>query len=138
MMIALELHADTSQLVQIALNLVMNAYDALSNGGKITVSTRAIHHGEEMIANLSYTPEDEFICLAVTDSGCGMTDTEATRLFEPFYTTKDTGTGLGLSLVYEIVQELKGSITVSSKLGEGTTFNVILPAYNPKVSGFLT
>ena len=130
--------ADTSQLVQIALNLVMNAYDALSNGGKITVSTRAIHHGEEMIANLSYTPEDEFICLAVTDSGCGMTDTEATRLFEPFYTTKDTGTGLGLSLVYEIVQELKGSITVSSKLGEGTTFNVILPAYNPKVSGFLT
>ena len=69
---------------------------------------------------------DSFI-LTVADNGCGMSEETASRIFEPYFTTKTTGTGLGLTMVYKIVKEFSGDIQVKSLLGEGTVFTISLP-----------
>ncbi len=123
------MHADSSMLEQIAMNLAVNARDAMPNGGQISISTalETIHRAP--------TPKDpesrhgEFICLTFTDAGTGMDTQILRRVFEPFFTTKPVGqgTGLGLSTVFGIVRQHQGWLEVDSKLQQGTTFRIYFP-----------
>jgi PAS domain S-box-containing protein len=108
--------ADPGQLEQVIVNLAVNARDAMPVGGTITISThRATRQGRPMLA------------LEVADTGVGMDDETRTHAFEPFFTTRSEGVGLGLASVYGIVTQSHGEIDVASELGRGTTFTVLLP-----------
>ncbi len=113
--------ADQAQLRQVLLNLVLNARDAMPNGGRITVSTQASDR---------LSGEQAAVSLLVEDTGCGMDEGTRARLFEPFFTTKQPGhgTGLGLATVQRIVSESGGTIEVKSEAGHGTGIEVLLPA----------
>jgi signal transduction histidine kinase len=114
-------HADPAQLRQVLLNLVLNARDAMPQGGRITVRTQAKNR-------LNGT--QPAVSLLVEDNGCGMDEPTRARLFEPFFTTKPPGhgTGLGLATVQRIVSESGGTIDVKSEAGHGTRIEVSLPA----------
>jgi PAS domain S-box-containing protein len=117
--------ADVLQLEQVLINLVVNAKDAMPRGGHITVRTRSV----ELAARAGSAPERRCV-LEVVDNGLGMSDEVKQHLFEPFYTTKRVGegTGLGLAMVYGVVQQCGGTIEVESELGKGSLFRITLPA----------
>lgn len=108
--------ADPGQLEQVLLNLAVNARDAMANGGILEIST--------------FRPDLETVALQVRDTGCGMDQATLSRLFTPFFTTKEPGkgTGLGLSVIHRVVEQSGGRIEVRSRPGEGTTFRILWPA----------
>ncbi len=124
------IYADALEVEQIILNLALNARDAMSHSGQLTICTGLIDVESNKVAQNPEASVGRFVCLSVTDTGCGMDEQLQRRIFEPFFTTKEAGkgSGLGLATVYGIVKELQGWIEVSSKVGVGSTFNVILPA----------
>lgn len=124
--------ADSSQMMQVAMNLLVNARDAISSKGQIAISTRQTTMTAADMAEHPQSRPGRFVCLAVADSGCGMTDAQMAHIFEPFYTTKQPGkgTGMGLAVVYGIVAEHGGWIAVSSTPGQGTVFNLYFPVYD--------
>ena len=125
--------ADPGQVEQIIMNLAVNARDAMPSGGKLTISTKNV----EVKELRSSIPAGDYVRLSVRDSGCGMPDSVKTRIFEPFFTTKEQGkgTGLGLATVYGIVKQSEGYIECTSAPGEGTQFDVYLPAMKPIENG---
>ena len=122
--------ADIGQIEQVIMNLVINARDSMKEGGSITVRTGEMSATDEKLSLISETqPRGQYIFVEVTDTGCGMDEDLVARIFEPFYTTKGLdGTGLGLSVVYGILEQHNGGISVKSELGKGTNFRVYLPA----------
>jgi signal transduction histidine kinase len=107
-----QINGDANQLKQAFYNLVRNAMQAMPSGGKLTIRCSA---------------DDSFVMLSVSDSGCGIKPENMQKIFKPFFTTKNAGTGLGLMIVERIVREHGGSLAVDSRENAGTTFTVSLP-----------
>ena len=110
---------DEGQMSQVFINIILNAFDAMPNGGELKVETRLgkDDHGHEALI------------ITLADTGMGIPRRELQKIFDPFFTTKEAGkgTGLGLSLSYDIVKRFKGDIHVESEVGKGTVFTILLP-----------
>ncbi len=121
--------ADLSQFRQVVLNLLTNACESLPNqAGSVSVSTSGVSMGaKELAANRLTLPPGKYVRLYIQDSGCGIPIELQSKIFDPFYTTKFLGRGLGLAAVQGIVRSLGGSITVESNPGRGSVFEVLLP-----------
>ncbi len=129
------IESDQSQLRQVLMNLVLNARDAMPDGGSILISTKVVCSASD--PNLSKTnPASRYVKLTVADTGTGMTSQTQRHLFEPFFTTKPEGqgTGLGLFTAYGIVKQSGGFIEVSSQLGKGAQFDLYFPVSEEKKS----
>lgn len=122
-------HADSNQLENALLNLVINARDAMPNGGVITVSTD-VSRVEDAPGSLEALPPGDYVRMQVRDTGVGIPAKIIDKVFEPFFTTKPLGegTGLGLSMVYGFARQSHGRLSIASKVGEGTVVSLLLPA----------
>jgi PAS domain S-box-containing protein len=122
------IQGDATQIHQVLLNLSVNARDAMPQGGKLTISTRVVP-GSDLTKRFPEARAQSYIQLCVSDTGIGMDEQTQQKVFEPFFTTKDRskGTGLGLAVVYGVVQSHKGFIDLQSVPGEGTTFSLYFP-----------
>jgi signal transduction histidine kinase len=105
---------DTSKIKQVVWNLMINAAEAMPNGGKLALST-------------SFSEDKKSVVIDITDTGKGIPQENINKLFDPFFTTKESGSGLGLAVSYGIIQQHQGHIKATSKKGQGTTFTVVLP-----------
>ncbi len=123
---------EIAQMEQVILNLIVNARDAMPEGGTLTISTRNAVKSKEVCSICSKVIEGEFAELSVSDTGIGIPPEIRDRIFEPFYSTKPDGSGLGLSIVYGALSQMKGHLTFTSTPGIGTTFYIYLPVFTEK------
>lgn len=126
---------DPGQMEQALMNLVLNARDAMPDGGRLRIETSPVELTVPHLSGGTTIPPGTYTVLTITDTGCGMDEETQARIFEPFFTTKEIGkgVGLGLAMVYGFVQQSGGLLTVQSALGEGTTMCVYLPRAEPQV-----
>ncbi|MCD6049666.1 MAG: domain S-box [Verrucomicrobia bacterium] len=122
--------ADSSMIEQVILNLAVNARDAMPKGGLLRISTDAVKIDAAYCRQKPQASTGEYVCLSVSDTGCGIAPENQALIFEPFFTTKEfgKGTGLGLATVYGIIKQHQGWVEVDSIVGKGTTFRLFLPA----------
>ncbi len=118
---------DFHQMQQVILNLIINAIDAMEQGGRLYVEVEPYRGAAAHFIAAENEPERRFVEIAISDTGTGIAQENLETIFDPFFTTKSQGTGLGLSIVYRIIAAHHGEISVSSQVGEGTTFRVLLP-----------
>ncbi|MBA4372056.1 MAG: hypothetical protein C0402_04260 [Thermodesulfovibrio sp.] len=123
------LNADEGQLNQVFNNLAVNAIQAMPNGGTLAVQALNVTPAENDIPLL---PAGNYVKIAIADTGTGIPQEHLSRIFDPYFTTKQKGSGLGLSTVYSIVKKHDGQVTVDSKSGVGSTFTVYLKASQDK------
>ncbi|MDR3458141.1 MAG: PAS domain-containing protein [Verrucomicrobiae bacterium] len=125
----LHIHADPGMIDQVVMNLSINARDAMPNGGNLYIETAAVDLDELAAQQSSRARPGAYVCLSVTDTGCGISPEIMPRIFEPFFTTKGVGkgTGLGLATVFGIVETHQGWVDVYSEVGRGTTFRIFFP-----------
>jgi len=124
------IHADRGLIEQVFMNLSVNARDAMPRGGQLVLTTSLVEIDTAYVERQpAEAREGRFVCLTISDTGCGMDHVTLSRIFEPFFTTKEfgKGTGLGLATVYGIVKQHQGWIEVRSQMGQGTTFKIFLP-----------
>ncbi len=114
------IEGNANQLKQVFLNVILNAVDAMPTGGELVIRGQAIDQ------------DGRWLTIDFTDSGTGIPEDQLEKIFEPFYTTKTTGTGLGLGISHSIVVAHGGRLTVASTIGKGTTFTVWLPLHSPE------
>ncbi|WP_205963864.1 ATP-binding protein [Pseudoruegeria sp. SK021] len=128
------IRADKRQLEQVIMNLVVNARDAMPDGGEVVLETETVGLEQDLRRNRAVIPAGEYVLVRVADQGMGIPAENLQKIFEPFYTTKKTGegTGLGLSTVYGIVKQTGGFIFVESGKGTGTVFTLYFPAFSPE------
>lgn len=123
---------DTAQLRQVVMNLVINASESLGEfGGRITIRTGTRSLKPEDLAGCVLSDEPwpgEYVFVEISDSGCGIDEEEVGRIFDPFYSTKFTGRGLGLAVVVGIIRRHRGALQVESQVDEGSVFRIFLPA----------
>jgi PAS domain S-box-containing protein len=121
--------ADRAQVESALLNLAINSRDAMPAGGKLTIETDNAHLDEDYAAHNAEVAPGDYVALAVTDTGTGMTPEILEHAFEPFFTTKDIGkgTGLGLSMIYGFAKQSRGHAKIYSEVGHGTTVRLYLP-----------
>lgn len=124
--------ADKRQLEQVLMNLVVNARDAMPEGGEVTIRTERMRLRKPLERDRATVPPGDYVCVKVKDEGRGIPSDKVQKIFEPFYTTKRTGegTGLGLSTVYGIVKQTGGYIFVDSTVGQGSCFTLIFPKHD--------
>jgi signal transduction histidine kinase len=132
--------ADPGQIVQVLMNLCVNARDAMRNGGELAIRTENVSFDTEAVKERPALVPGDYAALVVNDTGTGMTQEIKAHLFEPFFTTKesDRGTGLGLSTVFGIVKQSGGYIWVESELGRGSSFTIYMPAVDARVTAIVT
>ena len=120
---------DPGQLETAVLNLVINARDAMAQGGRLTIEACNVSLDETYARMHQEVTVGEYVLVSVSDSGCGMPPDIALRVFEPFFTTKEVGqgSGLGLSMVYGFAKQSHGHVKIYSEPGEGTTIRLYLP-----------
>ncbi|SFC71786.1 two-component system, cell cycle sensor histidine kinase and response regulator CckA [Tropicimonas isoalkanivorans] len=125
------IRADKRQLEQVLMNLVVNARDAMPDGGEVLIETESRRIAQPMERDQARVPAGDYVVVRVSDEGEGIPKDKLAKIFEPFYTTKRTGegTGLGLSTAYGIIKQTGGYIFVDSVQGSGTTFSLYFPAY---------
>jgi hypothetical protein len=123
---------DASRFREVLLNLAANAVDAMPEGGRLTIHSSNIELDQDCVSRLTGVAPGHYVLLGVADTGVGMNQEVQTHLFEPFFSTKRGGSGLGLSSVYGIVQQSGGHIVVDTQPGIGTMFQIYLPRVQPQ------
>lgn len=142
------IYFDSTLLQRVVVNLAINARDAMGEGGKLTIKTYNLKNlptlsdktlDEHGVANTGATAQNRqetaampYVVLEIADTGCGIPKNLQEKVYDPFFTTKEPGkgTGLGLAMVYGIIQQSGGSISLSSEIGQGTIFRILLPRYD--------
>ena len=120
-----QVKADKGQISQAVANLTINAVEAMPDGGRLFV---AVENTDNMPDNTLQSDSDCFVTVKIRDEGAGMSRELSEKIFDPYFSTKRVGSGLGLSIVHSIITKHNGYISVQSKRGAGTTFTIILPA----------
>ena len=123
-------NVDYGQISQVIHNLVINANEAMKDGGTIKILGENITLGAE---NLSLLKEGKYLKISIVDQGIGISEINLSKIFDPYFTTKESGSGLGLATCYSIIKKHDGSVTVESEPGVGTSFYIFLPASSEKI-----